>query len=42
MWIAGLVATGLLIAIVIVGFGSYCLAELINEGDHPSEPKHRP
>jgi hypothetical protein len=39
MWIAGLVTTGLLIAIVIVGFGSYCLTELANDADRQSEPR---
>jgi len=39
MWLAGLVATVLLIAILLVGFGSYCLAELTSDEEREPETK---
>ena len=40
MWIAGLVALGLLAAIFVVGFASYLLGELMHD-DGPEGKPHR-
>ena len=41
MWVASLLAIGLLIAIGVVGAGAYCLAEWMRAADDPLEARRR-